>query len=109
MDDRSIVVLGILKPDGTIELDERPSLPAGRVEVTIRSLEKPVEAEGWWPYLQRVRAEREAAGYPFRTKEEIDAEMADLRDWDGKIDEFYRQIEEEGRRIEGANQPPRSE
>jgi hypothetical protein len=109
MNETPNIVRGVLKPDGTLELDERPSMPAGRVEVTIRPLEKPVEAEGYWPYLQRVRAEREAAGHPFRTKEEIDAEMEDLRDWDGKIDEVYRQIEEERRRIEEAEGSPRSE
>jgi hypothetical protein len=109
MNETPNIVRGVLKPDGTLELDERPSLPAGRVEVTISLLEEPVRSEGYWPYLQRVRAERESAGHKFRTKEEIDAEIEDLRDWDGKIDEVHRQIEAERRRIEGEECPPRSE
>lgn len=94
MNEASNIVRGVLKPDGTLELDERPSLPAGRVEVTIRPLEKQGEAEDWWTYMQRARAELEAAGLGFRTKEEIDADMEDLRDWDGKLDEIDRQREE---------------
>ena len=33
-----IVVEGILKPDGTLELDDKPGLSPGRVQVTVRSL-----------------------------------------------------------------------
>jgi hypothetical protein len=36
MNETPNIVRGVLKPDGTLELDERPSMPAGRVEVTIR-------------------------------------------------------------------------
>jgi hypothetical protein len=48
--------------------------------------------------MQRTRAELEAIGHGFRTKEEIDADIEDMRDWDGKVDEVYRQIEEERQR-----------
>jgi hypothetical protein len=100
MNEKSNVVRGVLNPDGTLELDERPSLPAGRVEVTIRPLPVDVKGEGWWEILQRIRAHREASGYRFRTKEEIDAEIEDLRSWnDEEIDELHRQIEAERRRI----------
>jgi len=33
-----IVVEGTLKPDGTLELDEKPKLTPGRVRVTMASL-----------------------------------------------------------------------
>jgi hypothetical protein len=82
MNEPSNVVRGILHPDGTLELAERPTLPAGDVEVTIRPAAKVVTGENWLECLQRIRSEREAAGYPFRTKAEIDAEINDLRSWD---------------------------
>jgi hypothetical protein len=67
MNEPSNVVRGILHPDGTLELAERPNLPAGDVEVTIRPATTEKKGEGWFNYLQRIRAEREVAGYPFRT------------------------------------------
>ncbi len=105
MDHTEDVVRGVLKPDGTLELAGRPNLPAGAVEVVVRtpgsrgqdfgeasSTSPPVAeridveagashhpAEGYGPYLARIRARREAEGFPFRTREEIDAEIEDLR------------------------------
>jgi hypothetical protein len=46
--------------------------------------------EGWWQYLQRVRAELEAAKESFRTAEAIDKERQDFRDGDDRIEEMYR-------------------
>jgi hypothetical protein len=44
--------------------------------------------------LQRARAELEASGHQFQTKEEIDAYIEDLRSGDERLEEIYRQIEE---------------
>ena len=99
MNETSNVIRGTLHPDGTLELAERPSLPAGQVEVMIRPVLVETPDEDLWQYLQRTRAELEASGQGFRTKEEIDADIDDMRDWDGKIDEVYRQIEEERRHV----------
>lgn len=50
---------GLLKPDGTLELDEAPRLPAGRVEVVLHLLHAPDSCvEDWWGYLQRARLRR---------------------------------------------------
>jgi hypothetical protein len=93
-----VIVRGILKPDGRLELDSPPNLPAGPVEVVLRSLSSPAQnKEDWWQYLQRVRAELEAAGGHYRTEEEIEAERQDFRRGDDRIEEIYRQIEGQGR------------
>jgi len=77
------VVRGILKPDGSLELDSPPNLPAGPVEVVLRSLASSESStEDWWQYLQRVRTELEAAGGPFRTEEAINQERQDFRGGD---------------------------
>jgi hypothetical protein len=87
-----VVVRGILKPDGSLELESTPHLPAGPVEVVLRSLALPPQSsEDWWQYLQRVRAELEAAGTPFRTAEAIDQERQDFRGGEDRIEEMYRQ------------------
>jgi hypothetical protein len=36
MHNASVIVDGTLKPDGTLELDEKPALPAGRVKVVLQ-------------------------------------------------------------------------
>ena len=45
---RQVVIEGTLKPDGTLELDEKPSLSPGRVTVILRPprLEL-LPSEGW--------------------------------------------------------------
>jgi hypothetical protein len=82
-----LVLHGNLKPDGTLELSERPALPVGPVEIVIRPLSpSQADSEDWWQYLQKARAELQAAGHCFRTKEEIDAEIAELRSGDERIE-----------------------
>jgi len=94
MNEATNVLRGILHPDGTLELTERPTLPAGQVEVTIRPVVEPVKGENWLEYLQRTRAKLEASGATFRTKEEIDSDIEEMRDWDSHLDEIRDQIEE---------------
>jgi hypothetical protein len=93
MDIQEIVVAGTIKPDGTLELDQKPNLAPGRVTVVLRqetAAAPPVE-EGWWPYMQRIRAEREAAGYPFMNEEEMKAHLEWLREGD-RFDEMLAEV-----------------
>jgi hypothetical protein len=96
------IVQGTLKPDGTLELDHKPDLPPGRVTVVLRQESAPVPPkEDWWQYLQRVRAEREASGYPFMNEEEMKAYIEWLREPD-RLDEILRQVDEERQRQESS-------
>lgn len=96
-----ITMEGTLKPDGTLELDAKPSLVPGRVTVVLRQeTEAPPPQEGWWPYLQRIRAEREAAGYPFMNEEEVNAHHEWLREGD-PIDDLLREPDEQSRQAGG--------
>ncbi len=87
---------GTLRLDGTLELDNPPSVPPGRVEVVLRPLSPPLptspSGEGWWEYLQRVRREAETTGGPFRTEREIEKEREEFRSGDVRLDEVYRQM-----------------
>jgi hypothetical protein len=88
-----VLIRGTLTVDGSLVLAERPSLPSGPVEVIIRSLPTTDTAgEDFLQYLQRARAELEAAGTGFRTNEEIDAELGELRSGDKRLEEVYTQI-----------------
>jgi len=86
-----VVVEGTLLPDGTLELDQKPNLSPGRVTVVLRQESVPAPLkENWWQYLQRIRAEREASGYPFMNEEELKAHIEWLREGD-RIDDLLRE------------------
>lgn len=96
MTPQEMVLEGTLKPDGTLELEGKLSLPPGRVVVTVRAA-APVSAsdEGWWPSLQRARAALEAAGYPFMNEQEMQAHLDWLREDDDRIERIYQQMQQE--------------
>jgi len=76
-----VVVEGTLKPDSTLELDQKPNLAPGRVQIVLRQESEPtLPEEDWFQHLQRIRAEREAAGYPFMNEEETNAHVEWLRE-----------------------------
>jgi hypothetical protein len=97
-----VVVEGTLKPDGTLELDRKPNLAPGRVTVVLRQAAAPPTQEGWWPYMQRVRAEREAAGYHFMNEAEMEAHLQWLREDEDRIERIQREMDLEKRRQENA-------
>jgi hypothetical protein len=78
-----VTVRGTLKADGTLELEAKPVLPPGPVQVTVQPLSLPLK-ESTWAVLQRIWDERKARGMPSRTRQEIDAEIGQQRDeWGG--------------------------
>jgi hypothetical protein len=100
---QEVVLEGTLKPDGTLELDEKPNLAPGRVKIILQPATPSAPGqEGWWPYLQRVRAEREAAGYHFLNEAEMQAHLDSLREEEDRLDRIYRDIEMQKHR---ADQP----
>src|SRR5262245_52907308 len=96
-----VVVQGTLRPDGTLELEKNPSVPAGPVEVTIRSLRVTPPGEDWWHYLQRARAELEAMGHRFASDAEIATYIEEMRSDDDRSEEAYRQIGKDSDRKAG--------
>jgi hypothetical protein len=86
----SLEVLGTVHADGTLELDQKLTVPPGRVKVRVESVEPTARpTETLVEYVDRTRRELEAAGHRFRTKEEIDAEIEELRnEWDERLDKL---------------------
>jgi hypothetical protein len=81
----SVEVLGTIRPDGTLELDEQLTVPPGRVKVRVESVAPP--AESLVEFVDRSRREMEAAGRPFMNDEEVTAWIEDLRAEDDRIEE----------------------
>jgi hypothetical protein len=98
---RDVVIEGTLKPDGTLVLDEKPSLPPGRVRVVVQTVpETPPPSETLVEFVQRSRRELEAAGSRFMNEQEVNAHIEWLREGD-YIDAMLRQSEEGCQRQEG--------
>jgi hypothetical protein len=76
MNDPVAEVEGTLRADGTLVLDSRPNLPPGRVRVTVRPSASPPDV---MEVLVRIRAEQAASRHIPRSREEIDADIAAMR------------------------------
>jgi hypothetical protein len=98
---QEIVIGATLRPDGTLELDQKPNLAPGRVTVVLRQEQEAAtpQQEDWWQCLQRIRAEREASGYPFMNDEEMNAHIEWLREGDW-VDDMLREMDEQRPRSE---------
>jgi hypothetical protein len=80
-----VVIEGTLKPDGTLELDQKPSLAPGRVRVVVQPLEgvpQSATEESLWEFMQRTRRELGAAGSHFMNEEEVRDHIDWLREPD---------------------------
>ena len=69
-----IVVEGTLKPDGTLELDEKPNLSPGRVKVILQSIQPHLPRKrGLADVIDEIRQDQQARGYQGRSAQEIEA------------------------------------
>lgn len=93
---QEVIVGGTLKPDGTLELDQKPNLSPGRVQVVLRQESAPpAPKEDWWQFMQRARRELEESGSRFMNEEELKAHIEWLREGD-RIDDLLREVGREG-------------
>lgn len=100
MSHSEVIVDGTLKPDGTLELDQKPSLSPGRVQVVLRPVpQASPPQEGWWPYMQSVRRKMEEAGCHFMDEREMQAHIEWLREGD-RIDDLLREADEQRQKPE---------
>src|SRR5438105_1437580 len=91
-------LLGVVHPDGSLELSGKLTVPPGRVRVRVESLEPQAQpAEDLIEFVRRTRRDLEAAGHRFMTGEEATAWIEELREDDDRIEEAYRRAEEANR------------
>jgi hypothetical protein len=90
MSTNAVVMQGVVKPDGTLQIDGKIPLPAGRVNVTLEPTPSPEETDPFLAMLQRVWEIREQSG----VKPEAEAAQAALRQL---RDEASEEVAEAGR------------
>jgi hypothetical protein len=87
------VIEGTLKPDGTLELDQKPNLSPGRVQVIVQPLSKPAPTKrGLVEVMDDIRASQRARGYQGRTLEATQAEEKACQDEDAEYDQRCEQL-----------------
>ena len=101
------VVQGTLRPDGTLELDEKVSLAPGRVQVTMVALPELPQGDPFWERMQAVWKDQNRRGHVARSDEQVEAERRAVRDeWEQRMQRI-EQIQAEAeqvRRQRGAGQ-----
>jgi hypothetical protein len=93
-----VIVPGTLRPDGTLELDQKPNLAPGRVRVTVETVTESTRPHRFWSMMQLIWADLQAAGHIPRTREQIDAEINALREEDEERLRAVERLHEECRR-----------
>ena len=100
----SAVVQGTLKPDGTLELDEKINLPPGRVQVVVVQPLPADQKDPFWQRMEAIWAEQKARGHVPRSAKEIEAEREKMRE---ESEEEMREIERIHQECERARQEAR--
>jgi hypothetical protein len=90
---------GTIQPDGTLVLDGPTNLPAGRVEVVVRSAAPPppMDWAAFFRTMDEIRADQKARGHIPQAEESL----AEIRRMDEESDRDFEEIaklQEEGRR-----------
>ena len=81
MSEMQVEVQGTLDADGTLRLDEKPSLPAGRVTVVLKSAPAlpPGAPTGWFDYMLWARKQLEDSGHRFLNEEEMAERIREIK------------------------------
>src|SRR5262249_21762042 len=94
-----VVVEGTLKPDGTIELDQKPNLAPGRVQVIVQTLPELPDGDPLWSMMKSIWAGQKTRGHVPRSAEAVEAELSELREGWARRQEAIERLQEESRRL----------
>jgi hypothetical protein len=90
-----IIIGGTLRPDGTLQLDDRPPIVPGRVRVTIEGVGPAEPQADALAVFEEIIAEQDQSSDHRRSAAELDAGIDALRDeWDERQQEL-EQIQRE--------------
>ena len=75
-----VILDGTIKADGSLELDSKLNLPPGRVQLIVQPLPDLPKDDPFWQMMQRIWADRKAAGLTARSSEEVESQRRRLRE-----------------------------
>ena len=76
-----LVIEGTLKPDGTLDLDQKPSLSPGRVKVVLQPAQAGTPPKrGLADVIDEIRQGQQARGFQGRSAQEIEAGLREGED-----------------------------
>ncbi len=94
-----VVIQGIVKADGTLELEEKIILPAGRVQVMVTPLPELPRDDPFWQMMQGIWDGQKARGHVPRSAEEVEMERRALREeWEERM-RTIEHIQHEARKL----------
>lgn len=96
-----VVIEGTLKPDGTLELDQKPNLAPGRVQVIVKTLTELPDGDPFWDMMKSIWVEQKGRGHVPRSVDEVEAERREMREGWAKRQEAIERLQEESRRLLG--------
>jgi len=79
MSAETVVLRGFVRADGTLDVPGKVTVTPGPVEVTVRAIAG-AKGEDLVTLLARIGAEQQASRHAARTREEIDADIRQMRD-----------------------------
>jgi hypothetical protein len=90
MSTNTVVIQGMVQADGSLQLEGKVPLPAGKVQVRIQPILELPEGDPFFAMLKDIWAIRTQAGLTPRSVEEVEAQRRQLRD------ETEQEIDEAG-------------
>jgi hypothetical protein len=99
------VIEGVINPDGTLVLQGKVNLPAGKVQVTLVPVLELPQDDPFWQLMRGIWAGQKARGHVPRSAEEVEAERRAVRDeWEERSARITR-VQEEAERLRAGDQP----
>ena len=91
----AVVIEGLVRPDGTLEVSEKLALPPGPVQVTVMPLPELPKDDPFWQRMQGIWEARRKAGLVPRTEQQVEQERRQAREeWDERLRQLERPQEE---------------
>jgi hypothetical protein len=95
----AVTLEAVVKPDGTLELGEKLSLPPGRVQITIVPMPELPPDDPFWQRMQALWAGQRARGHVPRSAEDVEEERQTMREeWEERMRRIER-IQAEAARL----------
>ena len=95
----AVTLEAVVKPDGTLELGEKLSLPPGRVQITIVPMPELPSDDPFWQRMQALWAGQRARGHVPRSAQDVEDERQTMRqEWEERMRRI-EQVQAEAARL----------